>query len=102
MTTARSIVDSSLLFELTSRKVEIPTRANVKAPRFPMLPNRLYAIEMMPATPMKAIVTTARCREWLPRDTTAPVLPRAAARAATAGRIRTCVYPSFSIAPFAA
>ena len=102
MTTARSIVDSSLLSELTIRKVEMPTKANVKAPRFPMLPDILYAADMIPATPMNASNTTARCLEWLPIDITAPVLPRAAANAATKGRIRTCVYPSFSIAPFAA
>ena len=102
MTTARSIVDSSLLSELTIRKVEIPTKANVKAPKFPMLPNMLYATDMIPATAMNAIITTARCMERLPMDITAPVLPMAAASAATTGRIKTCVYPSFSIAPFAA
>ena len=101
-TVASSIVDSSLLPDNTSKKVDIPTKANVKAPRFPMFPNNLYAIEIINAAAMKDIVTRARCMVWLPRDVTAPVLPKAAARAATAGRIRICAYPSFSIAPFAA
>ena len=102
MTTARSIVDSSLLSELTSRKVEMPTKANVKAARFPMLMNKLDATEMRIAAAMNASITTERWMERLPMDTTAPILPVAAARAAATGRIRTCVYPSFSIAPFAA
>ena len=101
-TVASSIVDSSLLPDNTRKKVDIPTKANVKAPRFPMLSNNLYAIEIATAAAMKDDVTMARCMVLLPRDTTAPVLPIAAARAATAGRIRICAYPSFSIAPFAA
>ena len=102
MTSASSMVDSSLLSELTSKKVEMPTKANVKAPMFPILSNKLYAMEMTAAVATNAIVIAARWMGLLPMDTTAPVLPRAAARAATAGRIRTCAYPSFSIAPFAA
>ena len=54
------MVDSSLLSELTSKKVEMPTKANVKAPRFPMLSNKLYAMEMKAADATNAIVIAAR------------------------------------------
>ena len=60
ITSASSIVDSSLLSELTSKKVEMPTKANVKAPRFPMLANKLYAMETKAADATNAIMIAAR------------------------------------------
>ena len=101
MTDARRRLASSLLLELTSSIVEIPTVANVKQ-------TRVSISTILGKISGSAEATTIRIEEidnlkrlGIPSSETARTLPTQAATAAVSGRVRILRYPSFSMFPFA-